>query len=190
MRALWLIVAVVAVVAVVLLLFVDPPGAGAGAKRKAAEVEAEAQSGAKREPGKATKAKAKPAFVFGQRQARVYAKPIPIDKADDISELSRRGDPIGDAWDTALMASLEENYEETKQCLEGFFVGKDKGDAREWILYLEVVDSEIVEVWSPEWPPDFRAKEGGCFARAIEGTRLTGLRDERRLLKTDFALVL
>jgi len=189
MRALWLIVAIVAVVAVVLLLFVDPPGAGAGAKRKAAEVEAEAPSGAKRkEPGKATKAK--PVFVFGQRQARVYARPIPIDRAEDISELSRRGDPLGDAWDSAVMASLEENYEETKECLEDFFVGKAKGDAREWMLYLEVVDSEIVEVWSPEWPPDFRSKEGGCFARAIEGTRLEGLRDERRLLKTDFALVL
>jgi hypothetical protein len=97
---------------------------------------------------------------------------------------------LGDAWDAALMARMEEHYKETSECLRDFAVDKPKGDTREWVLYLEVVEGEVVEVWSPEWPFDFRTKEGGCFARAIEGARLEGLRDERRLLKIDFALVL
>jgi hypothetical protein len=136
----------------------------------------------------------KPPFVFAPRQARVYSRPIPIDRASDIAALSQSQNAderaLGDAWDAAVIASLEEHYEETKKCLEGYLQGKAKGEAREWVLYLEIVDSEVVEVWAPEWPYDFRAKEFGCFARAIEGARIEGIRDERRLLKTDIALVL
>jgi hypothetical protein len=114
---------------------------------------------------------------------------IPIDRAVTMSSLvdAPETKEIGEAWQSAIVVRMQDSYDAISECLRDYR-RESKADAVEWPAYLEVIDSEIVEVWSPEWPPGFTEREARCF-NALVGTRIQA-RDPRRLIREDFALVL